>query len=91
MGGVMLQVGKKRTMGKNAWLLIHRVSSWFEGGTTKVKLDHEDCMKLQRQCFELLASRSVFTADQILAKCRDHDWWITAEEALAYGFIDEIR
>jgi ATP-dependent Clp protease protease subunit len=91
MGGVMLQLGKKRTMGKNSWLLIHRVSNWFEGTTSEFALTLEHSMDIQRQCFELLASRSVFTADQILERCRTADWWLTAEEALKYGFIDEIR
>lgn len=91
MGGVMLQCGKKRTMGKNSWLLIHRVSSWWGDTTSQAKLGKAYSDALQRQCFEILASRSVFTADEILERCRDKDWWLTAEEALKYGFIDEIR
>lgn len=91
MGGVMLQLGVKRTMGKNAWLLIHRVSNWFEGTTSEIRLTLEHSMDIQRQCFELLASRSVFTADEILDRCRTADWWLNADEALKYGFIDEIR
>ncbi|MBU6454560.1 MAG: ATP-dependent Clp protease proteolytic subunit [Cyanobacteria bacterium REEB67] len=91
MGGVMLQCGKKRTMGREAWLLIHKVSSWFGDKTSEAKLSYDYCMQLQKQCFGILAERSVFTADEVAEKCRDHDWWLSAEEALKYGFIDAIR
>jgi ATP-dependent Clp protease protease subunit len=91
MGGVMLQCGKTRSMGRESWLLIHRVSSWYGDTTTKAKLNYERGTNVQRQCFGILAERSVFSAEEVLEKCRDHDWWLSAEEALKYGFIDEIR
>jgi ATP-dependent Clp endopeptidase proteolytic subunit ClpP len=90
MGGVMLSSGRKRKMGKESWLLIHRVSSWFGPTTTGAKLSKQHCTELQLQCFGMLAARSKLTAEQILEKCKTHDWWLTAEEALKYGFIDEI-
>ncbi len=91
MGGVMLQIGKKRTMGENAWLLIHRVSSSWGYTTSEFEQGLEQSMRVQRQCFEFLASRSILTADEILERCRTSDWWLSAEEALKYRFIDEIR
>jgi ATP-dependent protease ClpP protease subunit len=91
MGGALLQLGATRTMGRNSWLLIHRASSWwgrklstFEDGLSRTAM-------LERQVIELLASRSILTADEILERCRDHDWWLPAGRALRYGFIDEIR
>ena len=86
MGGVMLQCGKTRTMGRESWLLIHRVSSWFGNSTSDAQLSHDYCMQLQKQCFGILAERSVFTADEVQAHCHDQDWWLTAAEALKYGF-----
>jgi ATP-dependent protease ClpP protease subunit len=91
MGGVMLQLGKKRVMGKNSWLLIHRVSSSWGDTMSEFELGLEKSMNVQRQCFEFLAARSILTADEILERCRTSDWWLTAEEALKYRFIDEIR
>lgn len=91
MGGVMLQIGKWRVMGKNSWLLIHRVSSTWGYTTSQYELGLDKSMAVQRQCIELLASRSSLTADEILERCRTSDWWLSAEEALEYGFIDEIR
>jgi ATP-dependent Clp protease protease subunit len=90
MGGVMLATGRKRKMGKESWLLIHRVSSWFGPTTTAAKLGEKHSTELQRQCFGILAARSKLSAAEILEKCRTHDWWLTAEEALELGFIDEI-
>jgi len=91
MAGVMLQCGNVRTMGKNSWLLIHRVGSWFGPKTSEAKLEKAFCDRLQRRSFEILASRSIFTANEILERCREKDWWINAEDALKYGFIDKIR
>lgn len=91
MGGVMLQLGKWRVMGKNSWLLIHRISSTWGYTTSQYELGLSRSIAVQRQSMELLASRSSLTADEILERCRTSDWWLSAQEALKYGFIDEIR
>jgi ATP-dependent protease ClpP protease subunit len=90
IAGVMLQAGTRRRMSKNSWLMIHRVGSTFADKTTAAELEVEFCQKLERHSFELLASRSVFTADEIMERCRTNNWWITAADALKWGFIDEV-
>ncbi len=92
IAGVILQGGKVRRMSKNSWLMIHRVGSTFAEKTTEAQLEVEFCQKLERLSFELLASRSSgrLTADDIMERCRSNNWWLTADEALAYGFIDEV-
>jgi ATP-dependent protease ClpP protease subunit len=92
IAGVILQGGKIRRMSKNSWLMIHRVGSTFEDKTTKAQLEVEFCQKLERLSFQLLASRSngLLTADDIMEHCRSNNWWLTADEALAHGFIDEV-
>jgi ATP-dependent protease ClpP protease subunit len=90
IAGVMLQAGTRRRMSKNSWLMIHRVGSTFADKTTAAELEVEFCQKLERHSFELLASRSVFTVDEIMERCRTNNWWITAADALKWGFIDEV-
>jgi len=89
IAGVMLQCGKRRRMAKNSWLMIHRVGSWFGPTTTEAEREWGFCDKLERHSFELLASRSIFSADEIMERCRTNNWWITAEDAKKWGFIDE--
>lgn len=91
MGGVTLQAGDWRVMSENSWLLIHNVSNGFWGSMSEFVKDTDECFRLQRQCFELLAERSVMTADEIFEQCRTHDWWIPARLALKLGFCDEVR
>lgn len=91
MGGALLQLGATRTMGRNAWLLIHRASSWWGSNVNEFEHRLAGTTRLQRQVFELLASRSVFSADEILERCMANDWWIPAWLALEYGFIDQVR
>lgn len=91
MGGALLQLGATRTMGRNSWLLIHRASCWWGEQLSSFEEGLSHTALLERQVIELLSSRSVLSADEILEKCRYHDWWLPAPRALRYGFIDEVR
>lgn len=90
MGGVLLQAGHHRAMGAESWILIHRGARGFGGHMSEMKQQQEVLKRLQQECFDILASRSKLTAKQVQERCHDHDWWVTAQEALELGFIDEI-
>lgn len=90
MGGVLLQAGDVRSMGKNAWLLIHEVSSGAVGNVSELEDELEFIKKLQDNIVTLLAERSNMSERQIKAKWKKKDWWMPAEEALKLGFIDQI-
>lgn len=91
MGGVMLQVGKRRKAARESWILVHRASSWFGPTTTDAADQLRRLTKLQKQLFALLGRRSKFkTAKNVLKECMYADRWYSAEEALKVGLIDEI-
>jgi ATP-dependent Clp endopeptidase proteolytic subunit ClpP len=91
MGGVLLQSGDKRSMGKHAWLLIHEASFGAGGSFGKVEDQVDWVRAVQEQILDLFAARSKMTKAQIKRRWNRKDWWISASDALKHGFIDEIR
>lgn len=91
MAGVISQVADHRVIGANGRILIHRVSQMFSGGGSQVADQMAMMSKVESQVMPLLASRSKLSAEEVYARCEHRDWWLTAEEALEFGFVDEIR
>lgn len=90
MGGVLLQAGAVRTMGANAFLLIHEVSSGASGKMTELEDELEFSKRLQDRLVNILAERSTMTARQIKTRWKRKDWWLGAAEAMELGFIDGV-
>lgn len=90
MGGILLQAGDKRIVGKNSHVLIHEISTGAVGKLSEIEDEAKFCEQLSRQLLDILAERSTLTPAQIKRKWRKTDWWVTADEAVEYGFADEI-
>lgn len=91
MGGVLLQAGEHRVMGRSAFLLIHEASSASVGKVSELDDDLRFIKRLQDRCAEILAERSTLAKAVIKRRWDRRDWWLSAEDALEHGFIDEIR
>jgi ATP-dependent Clp protease protease subunit len=95
MGAVLFQAGDVRVMDARAKLLIHEGSTDFEKGATLSAGALEDyavfSKMLDDDVLDILAERSTFTRKQIADKQKRRDWWITAADALKYGFCDEVQ
>lgn len=91
MAGVLLQAGSVRTMGKNAYILIHELSGQSSGKMSEIE-DSEAFMKrLQARLLDILASRSKITKEKIAEQWKRKDWWLDSREALKLGFVDRVR
>lgn len=90
MGGILLQAGGVRSMGANAYLLIHEVSAGAGGKMTDLEDEIEFLKRLQDRLVNILGERSTMTTRQIKTRWKRKDWWLGAAEALELGFIDEI-
>jgi ATP-dependent Clp endopeptidase proteolytic subunit ClpP len=90
MGSILLQAGARRYIGKNSWFMVHEPSSLAYGGASVVHDEASLLKRLHRQLCGILAERSTLTLRQILAKCERKDWWMTASEAVEFGFADEV-
>jgi ATP-dependent Clp endopeptidase proteolytic subunit ClpP len=90
MGGILLQAGDKRVIGKYSQVLIHEVAS----GTVGKIWAQDDTLSFSKslwaQLSEILAERSKLTVAQVRARALRKDWWLTSTEAIELGFADEI-
>ena len=90
MGGILLQAGDKRIVGRHAMVLIHEVASGAQGKVSEMVDSLEFSNKLWDKLAKILSERSVMNAGQIKKKAYKKDWWLDAEETVKLGFADEI-
>jgi ATP-dependent Clp endopeptidase proteolytic subunit ClpP len=91
MAGILLQAGDTRSMAAESWLLIHEASFGAGGKVGDVEDTVEWVKKVCERILNIFAARSTVSKAFIKSHWRRTDWWIGAEDALKYGFIDEIR
>jgi ATP-dependent Clp endopeptidase proteolytic subunit ClpP len=90
MGGVLLQAGDVRLVGKNAHVLIHEISTGMIGKFSEIEDEIEFCKQLQNRILDILAERSSLTVPQIRRRWKKTDWWLGSEETVEHGFADRI-
>lgn len=91
MGAFLLAGGAKgkRYALPNAEVMIHQPSGGAQGQATDIKIVAEKILQTKKKLNEMLASNTGQPLEVIEADTeRDH--WMTAEEAKAYGLIDEV-
>ena len=93
MGTIIASSGAKgkRFMLPHAEYMIHQPMGGTGGGTqqTDMAIAAEHLLKTRKTLEQILADNSGKTVEQIHADA-ERDYWMSAEETLAYGFIDEI-
>ena len=91
MGAFLLAGGTKgkRYALPNAEVMIHQPSGGAQGQATDIKIVAEKILQTKKKLNEMLAANTGQPLEVIEADTeRDH--WMTAEDAKAYGLIDEI-
>ena len=91
MGAFLLAAGAKgkRRALPNGEILIHQPLGGARGQATEVAIHAEQLIKPREKMNNILAERTGQTVEQI-ALDTERDHYMTAEEALKYGLIDEI-
>ena len=93
MGSVLLASGAKgkRYATPNSEILIHQplISGGLSGQTTEIKIHADHMVKTREKLNKLLSEKTGQSLEQI-EKDTERDHYMTAEEALNYGLIDEI-
>ena len=92
MGQFLLSSGAKgkRYATPNTRVLLHQPLGGFGGTASDIQTQAELIMSMKRQLASITASQTGNTVEQVMADC-DRDRWFTAQEALEYGFIDQIQ
>ena len=73
----------------HARVLIHQPYAGAQGQVSDLQIASQEIQRLKRQLEELLAHHTGQTVDKISSDT-DRDYVMTAEEAKAYGVIDEV-
>jgi ATP-dependent Clp protease protease subunit len=91
MGQFLLSSGApgKRYATPHARVMMHQPSGGIAGTATDIRINAELIMHMKKVLAELTAGQTGKTIEQI-TKDADRDRWFTAEEALAYGFVDKV-
>jgi len=88
---VILAAGKKgkRFALPNAEILLHQVMGEAGGQATEIEIAARQILRVKKQLNQILAKHTGQPIAKI-SKETDRDFWLTTEEAKAYGLIDEI-
>ena len=91
MGAVLLAGGTKgkRMALPNAKILIHQVSGGFQGQATDIEIQARETIALKRRLEEILSEHTTRPQEQV-AKDMERDYFMTSQEALDYGIIDNV-
>ena len=91
MGAVLLAAGAKgkRYALPNARIMIHQGSGGFRGNTPDVMIQVKELETLVEKLVRILAHHTGQDADKI-RRDSDRDRFMSAEEAKAYGIIDDV-
>jgi ATP-dependent Clp protease protease subunit len=91
MGAVLLCAGEKgkRTALKHARVMIHQPMGGAQGQASDIEITAREIQKLKKELYDIIAGHSGQEYEKV-EKDSDRDYWMTSEEAKAYGMIDEI-
>lgn len=91
MGAFLLSSGAKgkRYALPNAEVMIHQPLGGAQGQATEIQIAAEHILKTKKKLNEILAANSGQDIE-VVEKDTDRDNWMSADEAKAYGLIDEV-
>jgi ATP-dependent Clp protease protease subunit len=91
MGALLLAGGTKgkRMALPNSKILIHQVSSGFQGQATDIEIQAREVISIKRRLEEIIAEHTNQPLDKV-SKDMERDYFMTSEEAKEYGIIDTV-
>jgi len=91
MGAVLLTAGEKgkRSALKHSRVMIHQPMGGASGQASELEITVREIMKIKAELYVILSQHTGKPIEQV-EKDADRDYWMTAEEAVKYGMIDEV-
>ncbi|AYN69051.1 ATP-dependent Clp endopeptidase proteolytic subunit ClpP [Euzebyella marina] len=91
MAAVLLCAGQKnkRSGLPHSRVMIHQPMGGAQGQASDIEITAREILKLKQELYEIISKHSGQTIDKV-NEDSDRDYWMKAQEAKAYGMIDEI-
>lgn len=91
MGAILLTAGQKgkRFALPHSKVMIHQPLGGIQGQASDIEITAREILKTKTELYNILAEHSGVTFEKI-EKDADRDYWLSAEEAVNYGLIDEV-
>jgi ATP-dependent Clp protease protease subunit len=91
MAAVLLVAGAegKRSALKHSRVMIHQPMGGAKGQASDIEITAREIQKLKQELYTIISDHSHTPYDKVWADS-DRDYWMTAQEALDYGMIDQI-
>ena len=91
MAAVLLCAGAdgKRSALKHSRIMIHQPMGGMQGQASDIEITAREIQKVKKELYEIIALHTKQPYDKVWVDS-DRDYWMTAEEAKAYGMVDEV-
>jgi ATP-dependent Clp protease protease subunit len=91
MAAVLMTAGTKgkRSALTHSRIMIHQPMGGAQGQASDIEITAREIKKIKSELYNIIAEHSGQTFEQI-EKDSDRDHWMTSQEAVDYGMIDEI-
>jgi ATP-dependent Clp protease protease subunit len=91
MAAVLLVAGQegKRSALTHSRVMIHQPLGGVQGQASDIEIEAREIQKLKKELYTIIAEHSHTDYDKVWSDS-DRNYWMTAEEAKAYGMIDQV-
>ena len=91
MAAILLVAGEKgkRSALKHSRVMIHQPLGGVQGQASDIEITAREILKIKQEVYMIIAEHSGQDYEKVV-KDGDRDFWMSAEEALAYGMVDQI-
>jgi len=69
--------------------MIHQPLGGVQGQATEIEITYREISKLKKELYDIISLHSGQPFEKV-EKDSDRDYWMTSEEAKAYGMVDEV-
>lgn len=91
MAAVLMCAGAKgkRSALTHSRVMIHQPLGGTRGQASDIEITTREILKLKKELYDIIASHSGQPFEKV-EEDSDRDYWMKAEEAKAYGMVDEV-
>jgi ATP-dependent Clp endopeptidase proteolytic subunit ClpP len=86
----ILAAGKRRKISSSSWIMVHQSHYELAGRVEDHKAYLEQAAREEEQWAQIMALHSAVSKDEWLNLCREKDYYMSADELMELGAVDEI-